>query len=258
MSNINSRVALITGAGSGIGRELARTLARQGVAIAAIDRKADGLVPLAEELTAQKRSMAWEVADVTDAITLRKKVGDLEQRLGPVDLLIANAGIGLETSALCLQAEDVSAVIGVNLLGVTNSIAAVLPGMLKRRQGHIAAISSLASFRGVPRMLAYCASKAGVNAFLDGLRVEVRGHNIAVTTICPGWIRTPMTDQIRGPRPEMMDAAAAAERIVAAIHRRVPFYAFPRSFAWRIRLLNWLPCAVGDWLVARMRGGRDS
>jgi short-subunit dehydrogenase len=247
-----TRVALITGAGSGIGRELARTLAAEGTAIAAIDKKSEGLAELAEEMHRQNRTMAWEVADVTDAITLRQKVGGLEERLGPVDLLIANAGVGLETSALCLQPEDVTTVLQVNLLGVAHSIAAVLPGMLKRRSGHIVGISSLASFRGVPRMLAYCASKSGVNAFLEGLRVEVKSYNIAVTIICPGWVKTPMTANIRGPRLDMMEADAAARLIVAAIRKRRKFFAFPNSLAWRLRLLRWLPCSVSDWLIAKM------
>jgi short-subunit dehydrogenase len=248
----NKRVALITGAGSGIGRELARTLAAEGTAIAAIDKRAEGLADLADELNRQNRTMAWEIADVTDALTLRQKVSALEDRLGPVDLLIANAGVGLETSALCLQPEDVTAVLQVNLLGVTHSIAAVLPGMLKRRSGHIVGISSLASFRGLPRMLAYCASKSGVNAFLEGLRVEVKPYNIAVSIICPGWIKTPMTANIRGPRLDMMEADAAARIIVDAIRRRKTYFAFPRSLAWRLRLLRWLPSSISDWLIARM------
>ena len=247
-----TRVALITGAGSGIGRELARTLAAEGTAIAAIDKKPEGLTELADEFQRTNRTMAWEVADVTDAITLRQKIGELEERLGPVDLLIANAGVGLETSALCLQPEDVTTVLQVNLLGVAHSIAAVLPGMLKRRSGHIVGISSLASFRGVPRMLAYCASKSGVNAFLEGLRVEVKPYNIAVTIICPGWVKTPMTANIRGPRLDMMEADAAARLIVAAIRKRRKFFAFPNSLAWRLRLLRWLPCSVSDWLIAKM------
>lgn len=245
-------VALITGAGSGIGRELARSLAVEGMAIGGIDRKPDGLAALESELANQGRAMAWEIADVSDGLQVREKAGNLEERLGPIDLLIASAGVGLETSALCLQVEDLQAVIGVNLLGVANSIAAVLPGMLKRRRGHIVAISSLASFRGVPKMLAYCASKAGVNALMDGLRVEVRGHNIAATTVCPGWVRTPMTVNIQGPMSGMMSVEEAARRILWAIRRRKAFYAFPPALAWRLRVLGWLPRNVSDWLIGKM------
>jgi short-subunit dehydrogenase len=251
---MNPTVALITGAGSGLGRELARQLAGQGTAIAAIDRVPDGLVTLAEELGQASQRMAWACADVTEADALRSQTAKLEQQLGPIDLLIASAGVGIETPATDLQPEQVATVIQTNLIGVAHSIAAVLPGMMERRRGHIAAISSVASLRGVPRLLAYCASKAGVNAFLEGLRVEVRPYGIAVTTICPGWVRTPMTAVIKTRLEGILEVDEAARRILAALRRRVPFFAFPRPIAWRLRLLRLLPARWSDWLVARMTG----
>ncbi|MBM4069977.1 MAG: SDR family NAD(P)-dependent oxidoreductase [Planctomycetes bacterium] len=247
-------VTLITGAGSGIGREFARRLAADGMAIAAIDCQPEGLSQLEAELQGQNRQVACEVADVTDGPLLLEIVAALEQRLGPIDLMIASAGVGRETSGLDLRMDDLQAVIGVNLLGVANSIAAVLPGMIKRRRGHIVAISSMASYRGVPRMLAYCASKSGVNAFMDGLRIEVRPYNIFTTTLCPGWIRTPMTAHINGPMPGLMDVDYAVGRMLHAIRRRKAFYAFPASLAWRLRVLRWLPRSTADWLIARMLG----
>jgi short-subunit dehydrogenase len=246
-----ARVALITGAGSGIGRELARVLSREGMAIGAIDKNPQGLVLLDEEMRAQQRTMHWEVADVTDIAGVRGKVAELESRLGPVSLLIANAGIGIETSALHLQAEDMLALVQVNLFGVANSIAAVLPGMLQRRAGHIVGISSLASLRGLPRLFGYCATKAGVNALLEGLRVELKPFNIHVTTICPGWIRTPMCDAVKGKVP-LMEVDVAARHIATAIRRRRRFYAFPPSTARTLRLLRLLPVSISDWLVERM------
>jgi len=247
---LSDRVALITGAGRGLGRELARALAAGGTAIAAIDLSREPLAALAGELAPTK--VAWAVADVTDRPALRAAVGQLEQSLGPVDLLIANAGIGLETPAVTFPAEAIEAVIRVNLIGVVNTIDAVLPAMVKRQQGHLVAISSLASFRGLPRMAGYCASKAGVNALMDALRVELGGHGISVTTICPGWIQTPMTADLEVPKPHLMEAPEAARRIVAAIRRRQPFYAFPPAAARRLRLLRWLPSAASDWLLYRV------
>src|SRR5438874_5593182 len=247
-------VALITGAGSGLGRELARQLARNGVAIAALDRAPEGLVSLTEELAQGKQRIACAVADVTDAVAVRDAAADLARQLGPIDLLIASAGIGFETSALALRADDMARIIQVNLIGVANSIAAVLPEMLKRRAGHIAAISSLASLRGMPRMLGYCASKSGVNALLEGLRAEVKSLGIHVTTICPGWIRTPMTAQIKTPMPGLMEVHDAARKIIHALRRRRAFIAFPRGVAFRLRLLRWLPASWSDWLLRRMTG----
>jgi short-subunit dehydrogenase len=247
--DFKDRVVLITGAGSGLGRQLALFLAGAGAAIAAVDQEEDTLASLAAEL--QGRRVACATADVTDRAALYPAVTRLAAQLGPVDLLIANAGIGRETGALSFRAEDVEAQIRVNLIGVANSIEAVLPEMLARRRGHLVAISSLASYRGLPLMAGYCASKSGVNNLMDGLRVELRPHGIVVTTICPGWIRTRLTANINVPHLDLMEVDDAARRIIEVIRKRRPFAAFPPAVAWQVRLLRLLPCALSDRLVAR-------
>src|SRR5262245_10235739 len=133
MQSFANRVALITGAGNGLGRQLALALAGEGAAIAAVDRNGDSLAALENDL--KGKPVACEVADVTDRSSLRPAVDKLQERLGPVDLLIANAGIGRETSALSFHADDFEEIIRVNLIGVSNSVEAVLNGMLKRRSG---------------------------------------------------------------------------------------------------------------------------
>jgi NAD(P)-dependent dehydrogenase (short-subunit alcohol dehydrogenase family) len=250
MSSLTHQVALVTGAGGGLGRHLALTLAGSGVAVAAIDLTTTSLAALASELPG--KLMAWAVADVTDRTALNEAVAKLQDRLGPIDLLIANAGIGIETSAEEFRAEDIEAQVRVNLIGVANSIEAVLPDMIQRHRGHLVAISSLASYRGLPRMAGYCASKAGVNGLMDALRVELKPLGITVTTICPGWIRTPLTENIGVPKPYLLEPGDAAQRIVAAIRRGRPFYAFPRPALRRVRLLRWLPCGPSDWLITRL------
>jgi short-subunit dehydrogenase len=124
--------------------------------------------------------------------------------------------------------------------------------MLERKRGHLAAISSLASFRGLPLMAGYCASKSGVNALLESLRVELRPHGIGTTIVCPGWIRTPLTTSIRFHIKKMLEPLDAARRIADAIRQRREFFAFPGGGAWQVRLLRWLPRRVSDWLVAKM------
>jgi NAD(P)-dependent dehydrogenase (short-subunit alcohol dehydrogenase family) len=256
MGNANwpPRVAMITGAGSGLGRHLALQLAGKGVAIGALDINADGLQALERELTAIGATAAWEVADVTDAKAVAAAAKTLEGKLGPIDLLIASAGIGVETSALCWVPETFAAVVQVNLIGVANSVAAVLPGMLARRRGQLVAISSLASYRGLPWMAAYCASKSGVNALMEAIRLEVRSRGIATTIVCPGWVRTPMTAQLKLPMPQLMEAEEAARRIMEVVRRGKRFAAFPRGMAWQVRLLRWLPAGASDWVVGRMMG----
>jgi short-subunit dehydrogenase len=250
MSEFLDRVVLITGAGSGIGRQLARSFAAAGARIAAIDLAPEGLATLASELAG--RTIATRVADVTNLPALRSAVEELEQQLGPTHVMIASAGIGRLTTAEAFQAEEFNAHIQVNLIGVVNSIDAVLAGMRARRSGHLVVLSSLASYRGLPLMGGYCASKAGVNALLDALRVELKGSGVAVTTVCPGWIRTPMTESLRLPPNELMPVERAAEVIIAAIRRRRPFIAFPPRLVWQLRLLRYLPRGVADWLAGKL------
>jgi NAD(P)-dependent dehydrogenase (short-subunit alcohol dehydrogenase family) len=250
MASFANQVVLITGAGSGLGRQLAFGLAAEGAAIATLDRQPEPLDKLAADLAGKR--LACAVADVTDRTALRSAVASLEKQLGPIDVLIASAGIGLETSALDFRADVFENVVRINLIGVANTVEAVLGGMLARGRGHLVAMSSLASFRGLPRMAAYCAAKNGLNALMDSLRFELKPRGIAVTTICPGWIKTPMTAQIKAKMPDMMEVEEAARHILHAIRRRLPFYAFPRSPAWRVRLLRWLPSRVSDWLIQRM------
>ena len=249
-TSLRDKVVLITGAASGLGRQLALELAREGAAIAAIDLQAGPLQVLCEEMGS--RRAGWAVADVGDGTGLSATVNALERALGPVDVLIANAGVGTETPALAFCPGDLERQVRVNLLGVANSIGAVLPGMLRRGRGQLVAISSLASYRGLPRMAGYCASKAGVNALMDAVRVEVRPYGIDVTTICPGWIRTPLTENINVPKPDLLEVDEAARRIVEAIRLRRPFYAFPARVARRVGLCRWLPVRLSDWALTRV------
>jgi short-subunit dehydrogenase len=258
MTAFTDRVALITGAGSGIGREMARQLAAEGARVAALDRSADGLAGLAADLKAggvPENRVATAVADVTDWPALRAAVAALEAAAGPTDLLVAAAGLGCETSALDYDAERAADVLRVNLIGVSNSIAAVLPGMRQRRRGHLVALSSLASYRGLPLLAAYCASKAGVNALLEGLRVELRPLGIRTTAICPGFIRTAMTTgpgTRLPPGVRLLEVADAVAVMLRAVRAGRAHLAFPARAAWQMRLLRSLPRWLSDWLTSRL------
>jgi short-subunit dehydrogenase len=256
----NRGSAVITGAGSGIGREVARRLASRGWSIAAIDQNSDGLETLKSELDQACVACEWRRVDVTDAVALSAQVAELEAALGPTTLLVACAGTAGETPAQNIDAHRIEEIIRVNLIGVSNSIAAVLPGMLRRQAGHLVAISSLAALRGLPCQMAYCASKAGVNALMESLRLDIVGHSVSVTTICPGWTHTALTEG-RYDERDMMPVEQTAQEIVDAIEARARFHAFPRMLVWQLSLMKLLPTWLQDRLIAwrfrKVRKGKD-
>lgn len=244
----NQRVVLITGAASGIGRQLIIQLARRGWKTVGLDENLDGLEKLQEKLGAE--TFSCRATDVTDSASLEIEVAKLVNELGHVDLLIAAAGIATPTPALAMEPETIARIINVNLLGISNIIAAVLPGMLARRSGHIVAISSLASYRGLPEMMGYCASKAGLNALMESLWLDVKAHGLSVTTVCPGHTRTLQTEGVYEDRFLMSVEQTAAE-ILKAIDRRKRFHAFPWQEAMQLRLMRLLPGWLQDWLLVR-------
>ncbi len=241
-------VAIVTGATSGIGCALVLRLGKSGYRVGLIARRATELSAVALA-TARKGGVAFAaVADVSDRAALHAAVADIERHLGPTDIMVANAGFGAPTRLDPLNIADVEQTIRVNVMGVIYSIEAVLPGMLKRGRGHLLAISSLGAFKGLPGESAYCASKAAVNAYMEGLRIAVRSRGVVVTTVCPGFVDTPMTP-MESATPFMMSADAAAERIARLINRRRGGVArFPLAMSLLMRVIARLP----DSIVARL------
>ncbi|MBV9122360.1 MAG: SDR family NAD(P)-dependent oxidoreductase [Planctomycetes bacterium] len=242
-----NQVAVITGASSGIGWALAKALAAEGCKVGLLARRKDKLDLLAGEIQQAGGIAAMAPADVGDRGQVQAAVKELTAQLGPVDLLIANAGVGMPTLLNPVNIADVEKMFRVNVLGVVYSIEAVLPAMLERGRGHLAAISSLGGYKGLPGESAYCASKAAVTVYLEGLRIQLRDRGIAVSTICPGFVRTPMTEVNEGHMFWVLEADEAARRIVRALHRRRKVYNFPWPTALLMKLTAWLP----DWALAR-------
>jgi NADP-dependent 3-hydroxy acid dehydrogenase YdfG len=145
---------MITGASSGIGEGLALELARRRAAVGLVARRAERLSELVKKLEAGGGKALALDADVNNVEELRKQADCLRSAFGPIDVLIANAGIGTISPALDLRTEDVAAVFKVNVLGAVNSVAAVLPEMISRRQGQLVAMSSLSAYRGLPKSAA--------------------------------------------------------------------------------------------------------
>jgi short-subunit dehydrogenase len=244
-------LVIVTGASSGIGRALALRLGAENYRVGLIARRRDELEAATATITALGGAAVSAVADVGDRSALRAAIAEIESRLGPVDVMVANAGFGAPTQLDPLNTLDVEQTIRVNVLGVVYSVEAVLPGMLARGHGHVLAISSLAAFKGLPGESAYCASKAAVNAYMEGLRIALRPKGVVVTTVCPGFVETPMTKMNSAAMPFMMSADAAARRIAGLIaRRRGGVDCFPLPMVLLMALIARLP----DSLVARLIG----
>src|SRR5215207_7416571 len=244
------KVVLVTGGSSGIGRALAVELGRRGARVGVLARRAEALIEVAGEVEQAGGKALALPADVRDAGEMEKAVARVRELWGGVDVLVANAGMSTTTGATRLSAGEAGDVISVNVIGVINSVAAVLPGMLERRGGHLVAISSLASYRGMPKSGAYSASNAAVSTFFESLRVDLRRSHIDVTTIHPGFIRTPMTAGRKKKLPFLLEPEDAACRIIRAIERRARTYAFPWQLASLVRIIRHMPGAVYDRLAS--------
>ncbi len=250
-------MAIVTGASSGIGRALALRLGAEGYRVGLIARRHEELEAVAALIAAAGGMAAPAVADVGDRTALRSAIADIETRLGPTDVMVANAGFGAPTRLNPLNTDDVEQTIRVNILGVIYSIEAVLPGMLARKSGHLLAVSSLGAFKGLPGESAYCASKAAVNAYMEGLRIALRSKGVVATTVCPGFVETPMTP-MDSAMPFLMSADAAGRRIARLIARRRGGVArFPLPMSILMSLIARLPDAIVARLV-RVEPAADS
>ena len=250
-SKFSGQVAIVTGASSGIGWGLACQLAAAGASVGLIARRQAALQSLAETIQAAGGIAAVAPADVADREQVERAVGQIREALGPIDLLIASAGLGMPTLLDPVNIDEVEAMIKVNVLGVVYAFSAVLPEMLRRRSGHLAAVSSLAGYTTMAGESGYCASKAAVNAYLTGLRGHVRDRGIRVTTFCPGFVATPMTADSPFWMPGLISAEEAARRMLRALARGRKVYNFPWTTYVMTRTAGLLP----DWLNARIMAG---
>jgi short-subunit dehydrogenase len=249
MTYWTNKVVMITGASSGLGRGMAREIAARGGHLGLLARREDLLKEIVEETRNVKAVFA--TADVRDAKAVREAADRFRKELGPIDILIANAGIGTADHAASLTPEHAANVIGINVLGAVNSVAAVLPEMVERKQGRLVAISSLAAYRGLAKSAAYCASKAALSAYFESLRIDLRHAGIGVTTIHPGFIKTDLTAGRHSKMPYLMELDDGVRRIITAIEKEKKTYAFPWQLATIVRASMMMPAAMYDWIAVR-------
>lgn len=245
----------ITGASSGIGEALAHEYAKrhqnEDAILGLVARRSEHLQKLQLTLIATYNiKCAIYPLDVRDSAALAAAATDFIQQHGTPDIVIANAGVSSGT--LTEHIEDITAfqaVMDINVLGLVHTFQPFIEAMRKAGTGKLVGIASVAGIRGLPGAGAYSASKAAAIAYLESLRIEMLHHNIAVTTIAPGYIRTPMTDINSYPMPFLMEANIAATKFVDAIEHKRRFVVIPWQMGWVARLMRLLPPVLWDFLA---------
>jgi NAD(P)-dependent dehydrogenase (short-subunit alcohol dehydrogenase family) len=260
---------VISGASSGIGLALARHYLERGATVATFARRGE----LLQQLVSQYPDRVIPYAlDVRDAAAIVAAAEDFMARSGVPDIVIANAGVSIGT--LTRYAEDSEVfrhVMDINVLGAVQTFQPFLEKMReaagrhpspqsspasgrggeREKQFRLVGIASVAGFRGLPGAGAYSASKAALISYMESLRLEMRGSGVKVVTLCPGYIRTPMTDINPYPMPFMLEVDDAARRFVRVIERGCAFKVVPWQMAIVGRLLKLLPNALYDRLFAK-------
>ena len=236
----------ITGASSGIGLALASHYAARGALLGLAARRGELLTGLAHRLGPS--AMAFPL-DVADSLALKSAAAEFIAQHGSPDIVIANAGISCASEGGDFRdIEILSRTLAVNVTGLAATLLPFIEAMKANRHGALVGIASVAGLRGFPGSGAYSASKAAVIAWLESLRVELRGSGVRVVTICPGYIETPMTAVNRFPMPFLLSADEGARRIARAIDRGASLTILP----WQMRLVSLFLRRMPNWLFDRL------
>ena len=237
---------VISGASSGLGLSLARHYLNHGAIVATFARRGELLQALAAEFP---NKVFCYALDVRDTVAVQNAANDFIARVGLPDVVIANAGVSVGT--LTELAEDLDAfqqVMDINVLGMVKTFQPFVAAMRAAKRGTLVGVASVAGFRGLPGAGAYSASKAAAISYLESLRVELHGSGVKVVTICPGYIKTPMTAINPYPMPFILDADVAARRIACAIEYGKSYAVVPWQMGVVGRVLQLLP----NWLYDRI------
>ena len=247
-------IAWITGASSGIGRGVALRMAQDGWTVVASARRADLLDTLAEEAQALPGRIVPAPCDITDLEAVKAVVETARAEHGPIALAMLNAGTFKPESAKELDSGVFADVMDLNVNGTVRCLEAVLPGMIDRKCGQIAIVSSVAGYRGLPSSLSYGASKAALINLCEALRFDLRRLGITVQLVNPGFVRTPLTDKNKFPMPFLVELDRAADKIVRGFARGAFEIAFPLPLVLILKTMRLLPYWAYFPLIGRRTG----
>ena len=250
MPSKNHQHYFITGVSSGIGYALVEKLCRDGHKVSGVARRQSQL----DKLENHHESFKGFACDVTDKEALHIAVKEAEAHFGAIDVLIPNAGIYIPQDKAVIDIAAFQKHIDVNYMAVISCLAAVMPQMIERNQGHIALMASVAGYRGLPRSSAYGPTKAAIINLGEALRFDLADTNIKLQIICPGFVETEATAVNDFEMPELITAERAAIEICRGFATNQFEIAFPKSFARKMKWLKWMPTDMYFSLVKRMTG----
>lgn len=236
----------VTGASSGIGAGLARHYARPGATLGLVARRAARLEAVARDVRAAGAEAHVYAADVADTDAMQAAIAAFLAAAGGADLVVANAGVGIRNALHEGEAAEVARLLQINVIGVTNTVIPFVPAMLRQGSGVLCAISSVAGHRALPGRVAYSASKKAVTTFMDGLRMDLHGSGVHAMTVCPGFVRTPLTEGVKA-MPFLVELDDAVRAIAGAIAARRRTCTFP----WQMSLLKEAMIRAPEWLLRR-------
>jgi len=251
--NFENKVILITGASSGIGKAIAKELVKYNCKLILTARRLDVLNEIKRELGISDDRilvLKCDVGNIEDVTAANKKI---KERFGLIDIALLNAGIGRNVTIENYRSKDAEDIINANFMGLVNWVEQLLPDFLKRKQGIIVGVSSLADNRGFSGSGFYCASKAAATIYLEGLRVELKPYGIKVITVKPGFVRTPMTDQNNFKMLFLMEPEKAASIIVEGVKKEKRIIQFPWQTVLLTKLVGLLPGSFYEYLASKVK-----
>lgn len=234
------KVIWITGASTGIGREIALRLAASGAKVAVSARTAEKLA----ELEAASANIKAYPLDVGDLDATKRVAAAITADLGPIDVAILNAGVWQPMSAANYDAALLSKAMTINYFGVTNALEPLMAQMRARKSGHIAIVSSVAGYRGLPVAIAYAPTKAALISLAESLYPDLLDDKVKMTVINPGFVKTSMTDVNTFPMPFIIECEDAADRIIKGLIKG----GFEIVFPWRMKMLSKFTRILPYWM----------
>jgi len=251
--NFNNKVVLITGASTGIGKAIAQKLMAENCKLVLLSRRPKLIKEYLNQTHITNHQPLVIKCDVSNKDEVAKAYKQIKKKYGRVDVAILNAGVGHTVTVENYNSQFAENTFGANVFGIVYWVEQLLPDFVKRKEGIIAGVSSLADNRGYSGSGFYGASKAAASIYLEGLRVELKPYRIKIITVKPGFVKTPMTDQNKFKMPLLMPAEQAADIIIDGIKKEKRVIQFPWQIVLLTRFVGCLPGALYEWLAMKTK-----